>query len=172
MRLMVCSLRRLEAEVQAHNPSHLISLLSPAEMIPEHPRLKGRHLRIEVNDIAEPIAGLTAPSVAMVTKILDFGAKWTGETPLLIHFWAGVSRSSATAYILACAHNPDIPESTIAQAMRAVSKGASPNPLLVRLADERLGRAGRMSAAIEALPPAALVLENDPFALPAKFAAT
>jgi predicted protein tyrosine phosphatase len=169
MTLIVCSLRRLEAHLEGHDPSHLISLLSPAEMIPEHPRLKGRHLRVEVNDVTEPQPGLTAPSEAMVEAILRFGRSWTAERPLLIHCWAGISRSSAAAYILACARNPSTPESRIAQALRAASPAAHPNARFVRLAEARLGRDGRMSAALDALPPPVPVLENEPFTLASRF---
>lgn len=169
MTLIVCPLSRLDEMIALKAPSHLISLLSPAEMIEEHRLLKGRHLRVGVHDIVEPLEGHTPPRAEMVEDLLSFAAGWTGERPLLVHCWAGISRSSASAYILACARNPHVPESEIAEALRTASKIAQPNARLVALADERLGRNGRMTAAVAGMAPAVLAYENEPFELKSVF---
>ena len=171
MTLIVCSLRRIDSLIASRDPSHLITLLSPAELIEAHPKMAaGRHLRIGVNDINEPTEGLVAPDAGTVKSILDFGAGWTAEQPMLIHCWAGISRSSATAFILACERNPETPELAIAEHIRAVSPIAHPNPRLVALADDMLGRRGRMVDAIRAIGPGEPAFENFPFELPSRFA--
>jgi predicted protein tyrosine phosphatase len=168
--LIVCSLRRVDDLIAARAPSHLITLLSPAEMIDPHPKMPaGRHLRVGVNDIVEPAEGLVAPDEGMVRSIVDFGETWTGEAPMLIHCWAGISRSSATAFILACARNPETPEIDIARHIRAVSPIAHPNARFVQLADAMLGRGGRMNEAIRAIGPGASAYENEPFEAPSRF---
>jgi predicted protein tyrosine phosphatase len=113
--------------------------------------------------------GLVAPDESTVKTILDFGAGWDESQPMLIHCWAGISRSSATAFILACERNPETPEQAIAQHMRAASPIANPNPRLVALADEMLNRQGRMADAIRAIGPGEMAMENFPFELPARF---
>lgn len=171
MTLIVCSLRRIDSLIASRDPSHLITLLSPAELIEAHPKMAaGRHLRIGVNDINEPTEGLVAPDAGTVKSILDFGAGWTAEQPMLIHCWAGISRSSATAFILACERNPETPELAIAEHIRAVSPIAHPNPRLVALADDMLGRRGRMVDAIRAIGPGEPAFENFPFEVPSRFA--
>ena len=61
---------------------------------------------------------------------------------------AGISRSTAGAFIAACALNPQRSETAIAQAMREASPSAMPNILLITHADRMFGRRGRMIAAI------------------------
>jgi predicted protein tyrosine phosphatase len=167
--LIVCSLRRIDELIAARAPSHLVTLLSPTELIDEHPKMAGRHLRIGVNDINEPMEGLVAPDEGTVRAILNFGAGWTAAQPMLIHCWAGISRSSATAFILACARNPETPEQAIADHIRAVSPIAHPNPRLVALADDALGRRGRMVDALRAIGPGESAFENVPFDVPSRF---
>ena len=66
-------------------------------------------------------------------------AAWDRAAPLLIHCFAGVSRSTAAAFIAACALSPRRDEGEIARALRAASPTATPNARLVALADATLG---------------------------------
>jgi len=170
MTLIICALSQIEDVIERRRPSHMVTLLSPAEMI-DTPRgvPANRHLRIKVNDIAETMPGLVAPDEAMVTRIVKFGADWTAEAPMLVHCWAGISRSTATAFILACERNPDVKETTIAQALRSASRYAAPNRRFVALADDLLGRQGRMIDAVAAIGPGEVTLENHPFDLPVRY---
>jgi predicted protein tyrosine phosphatase len=83
----------------------------------------------------------------------------------VIHCFAGVSRSTAAAYVAACALKPDGDEFAIAKALRAASPTASPNSRLVALADDALGRRGRMSEAIAAIGRGEACFEGTPFTL-------
>jgi predicted protein tyrosine phosphatase len=153
MTLLVCPLSQVEAARTLHRPSHLISLLSPSFVDGAWPasEVGDAHLRLAFHDIARPRKGLIAPSAALVAQILAFAAGWDASRPMLVHCWAGVSRSTAAAFIVACQRAPDRSEAEIAQALRAAAPYATPNPLMVSLADAALSRAGRMSAAIEAI---------------------
>ena len=71
--------------------------------------------------------------------------------PMIVHCWAGISRSSASAFILACDRNPQADEHLIAMRMRRAAKHAYPNRMIVALADDILGRRGRMVDAVEAM---------------------
>ena len=66
----------------------------------------------------------------------------------MVHCYAGISRSTAGAFVTACALNPQRDEMTIARALRDASPTATPNIRIVSLADRMLGRDGRMVAAI------------------------
>ena len=169
--IIVCPLSHVPAVVLARRPSHLITLLDPADLIdtPEGIEME-RHLRIGVNDIAELAEGFLAPDAAMVDHILAFGTDWDETTaPLLIHCWAGISRSTATAFMIACARNPHAHEDAIATALRRASVHATPNRRLVALADARLGRGGRMSKAAAAIGDGEFAIESHPFDLASRF---
>ena len=74
----------------------------------------------------------------MSSHLVKFARDWDRKAPLLIHCWAGISRSTAAAFITLCALNPDIEELELARALRRASPTAYPNRLLVALADEAL----------------------------------
>ena len=90
---------------------------------------------------------------------------WDRAEPMLIHCYAGVSRSTAAAFIAACALKPERDEFEVARALRAASPTATPNARLVALADAALGRDGRMSEAIAAIGRGEDCFEGTPFAL-------
>jgi predicted protein tyrosine phosphatase len=104
----------------------------------------------------------------MVDRIIDFGRRRDLSAPLLVHCWAGVSRSTATAFILACEENPDRAEADIANALRKASSSATPNPLMVQIADDMLGRKGRMADAIAAIGRGEYAYPGAPFELTLK----
>jgi predicted protein tyrosine phosphatase len=169
MTLVVCSLRHLPSVLAARAPSHLISLLAPENMIETPAGVSpDRHLRLGVHDIPYPQAGLIAPDAAMVEEILAFGRGWYAAQPMLIHCHAGISRSTASAFIIACDRNPAAEELQIALHMRRISPQAFPNRRLVAFADDILGRQGRMLEAVEAMGGNDFGAEGVPFDLPAK----
>lgn len=174
MVLIVCPLRHVAAVVKARRPSHLITLLGPEEMI-ETPQgiAADRHLKLGVHDIADAIEGLVAPDETTVARIVGFGAGWDAAQPMVVHCWAGISRSTATAFILACERNPETAERDIAWTMRRAAPHAYPNRRLVRLADDLLGRRGRMADAVEEIGASSLFgvidAEGVPFDLPVRY---
>jgi predicted protein tyrosine phosphatase len=131
----------------------------PSAITPE------RHLYIAVNDITEPTEGLTAPSLEHVNALLDFGRAWDLRRPLVVHCFAGISRSTAAAFILVCALAPHRQEDEIARALRSASPFAYPNRLLVSIADSVLGRDGRMTEAIDEIGMGTLAEQGVPFHL-------
>jgi predicted protein tyrosine phosphatase len=124
-----------------------------------------------MNDICEPSPGLVLPCETHVTDLVNFALEWDRQAPLLIHCWAGISRSTAAAFITLCALNPEASEHALAQALRQASPTAYPNRRLVTLGDDALGRAGRMIAAVEAIGRGEYADEAQVFALPARAAA-
>jgi predicted protein tyrosine phosphatase len=165
MILLVCPLNQVAAVRAAHQPSHVLSLLSPDGDAPVWSDLPPARTRlVQFHDIAEPRPNLTPPSKTMIRELLAFGRSWDGEQPLLIHCWAGVSRSTAAAYILACDRRPGA-EEALAHALRAASPTATPNPLMIRLADGLLRRDGRMISAIAAIGRGAETNLGEPFEL-------
>lgn len=170
MRLHVCSLSRLDATVASSGARHLVTLINEGTPVVRPTVVAERdHLFLGMNDIVAPMDGYVAPSGEHVDRLLEFTDRWwrahAGTSPLVIHCWAGISRSTAAAFIAACALNPRRDEGEIAAILRARSPSATPNARLVALADERLGRDGRMSAAIARIGRGADAFEGEPFAI-------
>ena len=165
-RLHVCSLSRIEEVVNLTGARKMVTLLSPGTKITRPSAIAvDDHLNLGVSDIVEPLQGQVFPEAGHIDALLVFVQRWDRVAPMLIHCYAGVSRSTASAFIAACALNPRRDEREIAQALRATSPTASPNPRFVALADSRLGREGRMSAAVLAIGRGADCFEAEPFAL-------
>jgi predicted protein tyrosine phosphatase len=151
-RILVTPLSALEDALENHRPSHIVTLLSPEHMIRTPAGFPAeRHLKLGINDITDPGAGTAPPARAHVDELLAFTRAWTGEAPLLIHCWAGVSRSMASAFTVLCDRLGKDREVEIALAIRRRAPHASPNRLLVSHADAALGRDGRMLTALNAM---------------------
>jgi predicted protein tyrosine phosphatase len=160
-RLLVIPLSALEESIATHRPSHLVSLLSPAHMIETpHGFPPARHLRLGINDVADPAAGDDPPSPKHVDALLAFSRDWDARAPLMVHCWAGISRSMASAFIVLCDRLGPGREIEIARAIRHRAPHAAPNTLLVAHADVMLGRGGAMIGAVNAMGPARMVEEG------------
>lgn len=166
MPLYVTSLSKLHPVAADVRPSRVVSLVrldppveTPEGVAPEH------HLRLAFNDITTHQDGYVLPGAEHVAALLAFARGWDRAAPMLIHCFAGISRSTAAAFAVACALAPDRAEAEIATRLRAASPSATPNPRLIALADAALGREGRMIAAITAIGRGADAYEGAPFRL-------
>jgi predicted protein tyrosine phosphatase len=169
MKIFVCPLSRVAELVALHRPGRVVSLLDPETVFPElGPSYAGRHLRLQFHDITIPRDNYTMPQAEHVAELLDFVSACQPTDSILIHCFAGISRSTAAAYIASCAARPDADEHALAVSLRQRAPLARPNGALVALADHALGREGRMSTGI-ALTYGDLpwidVDEGEPFAL-------
>lgn len=165
--IIVCPLSKVEEAVARVGAVRLLSLLAagtdmprPASILPQN------HLHLVMHDIAEAQAGMMLPGLAHVESLLSFAQSWERSRPLVVNCYAGISRSTASAYIIAAALSPQRDEEELARTLRALSPSATPNPRLVAVADEVLGRRGRMVEAIRAIGRGADAFEGTPFALP------
>lgn len=148
--IIVCPAMHAPDLCRETRPSHVLGLVAPGDTPPGLDEVP-RRLVLAFNDIVAPTPGLVPPGETDIDAMLAFGRSWTGERPLLVHCALGISRSTAAAFILACAAQPARPEIEVARALRAASPCATPNALMVSLADRQLGREGRMSAAVVAI---------------------
>ncbi len=141
MRLLVGPITAVERLLASESVDHVLTLISPDA---EAPTVAPPRTLLRFNDIAEPRDGLVTPSAETVAAILALR-----ETPtLLIHCHAGVSRSTAAAYILACAMRPAGEEQALAAELRVMCPEATPNALMIALADKAMGRSDAMTRAI------------------------
>lgn len=162
----VCSLARLHDTVNETGARHIVTLLRVIDRVqrPECVTI-ANHLILGMDDIVEPIEGYTHPDEDHVARLIEFAQRWDRRAPMVIHCYAGISRSTAGAFVAACALNPSRSEAKIAQAIREGSATATPNIRIVTLADQLLGRRGRMIGAIQAIGAGRAAVEGDPFRL-------
>ena len=164
--IYVCSLSRLHETVEETGARHVVSLLGdeatierPVAIVPEN------HLWLRLHDISAPLDGYIIPDEQHVADLLNFVRGWDRRAPLVMHCYAGISRSTASAFASVCALSPHRDERSIAQALRLASPTATPNIRIVSLADRLLGRDGRMTSAIETIGRGILAAEAEPFRL-------
>ncbi len=162
----VCSLARMPATVDETGASHIVTLLRltdrakrPPHIAPEH------HLILGMDDIAAPGEGQTLPGDEHVAHLLAFAMQWDRKAPMVMHCFAGISRSTAAAFVTACALNPNRDEAEIARAIRSASPTAMPNMRIVAIGDRMLKRDGRMVRAVESLGRGLEAMEGHPFRL-------
>lgn len=173
MAIWITSLAEAPNFARTHKPAMVVSLLSPYDTFPVFDGLGAeRHLQVAIHDIAEDIGDWRAPARDDAERLIRFVEPWDRSGPLLIHCWAGISRSTASAFISACVHNPAADEEEIAWAIRNASPTASPNVKLVAHADAVLGRGGRMSKAVAAIGRGQATQEATPFTIPSLYAAS
>ncbi len=153
-RLRVGGLHTITADLPAFQPTHMIRLVDPA--LPED-RLRivasppDGLLLLRLNDSShgDPLG----PTHAHVAEILDFVDRMLcagRPVRLYVHCHAGVSRSTATAYLsLACRHGPGREADAFAELLSVTVK-PWPNRSIVAHADALLGRGGRLLAPLDA----------------------
>jgi predicted protein tyrosine phosphatase len=124
------------------------------------------HLRLPVHDVTEASDGITCPEHSHIASLLSFTRSWDRSSPILIHCWAGISRSTAAAYILLCDLHAAGDEHRLAETLRFYAPHAQPNRLMIDHADFLLAREGRMVSAIQSMPRAVPALEGEVVEIP------
>ena len=106
-RVHVCPMSAVSLTVSRSGAAHLLTCLhddvqeTPATIQPH------RHLRLVMHDIAEAMPDYTAPNVEHIERLIDFAQVWGGHDAMVVHCWAGISRSTAAAFISLCTINPE-----------------------------------------------------------------
>jgi predicted protein tyrosine phosphatase len=163
----VCPLSLVPDTVARARASHLVSLINDDTPVTRpHGIAAANHLFLGINDIIAPMEGMVLPAEDHVRELIDFVGTWDRERPIVVHCFAGISRSTAAAYVTLCAVNQSRDEDEIAQSLRSASRFATPNPLIVALGDRLLRRRGRMIEAIAAIGRGEDAIESVPFAIP------
>lgn len=167
--IVVCPLSKAQSLIAAKGVREVVSMLAPGTPMQPFSGLRpGRHLKLDFHDIVQPAEGLIPPGPGAAIQLLRFLEEWDDANPLLIHCWAGISRSTAAAFVATCVFSPGADEEALALNLRVASPSATPNRLIVQLADAELGRGGRMVRAVEKIGRGAEAFEGIPFTLQAK----
>ena len=164
--IYVCPLSKVDATVASSGADRLISLLSVGTAMTRPAVISEQnHLWLSMHDIAEAQEGMTPPGEIHVRKLLDFARDWSRARPLVIHCYAGISRSTASAYIWPL-HSPRrVMNWNSQRRCGSCHPRATPNIRLIALADGILERGGRMVEAVTSIGRGADAFEGMPFCL-------
>ena len=155
-RLSVCGKDEVENYADA-SVTHLLSLEDPhiAKTTPSW--FRGIHVQLQFHDVeslADALAwGAVAPTRSDVAEILKFGKECLATSRrqpvhLLVHCQVGASRSPAAGFALvAQAFGRGRSREALKQLLQ-LRPVAAPNVLIVRFADELLGRRGELLRAL------------------------
>lgn len=162
-KLIVCGLAAAPGQLALHGARNVISILGPETPHPVY--APHRHLALTFNDINAPADGMVSAAAHDAERLVDFVKSWDRKAPMVIHCWAGISRSTASAFAALCVLREDESEMALARELRAASPSATPNRLITALVDQHLGRKGRMVRAVESIGRGADAFEGKPFEL-------
>ena len=155
-KIHVCGVAELETVLR--NPfTHIVSIWDPEwiERGSVEKQLRNRLLvetRLHIayfHDISAEESGRQAPVEDDLRRILAFAADLEPGAEILIHCWAGISRSTAVAYAILCQAAGPGREAECFNSILAVRPQAFPNALIVELADRILNRNGAMRQVCE-----------------------
>lgn len=153
-RLTICGIPEL-GTFQNAAVTHVLSILDPGHPEPADFAAYGPHKRLTLrfDDIISLDQGTVLPERHHIEALLEFGkglAASIGDPleHLLVHCHAGISRSTASMAILLAEARPEADEDSIFAHIRDIRAQAWPNSRMIGMADDLLGRDGRLLAAL------------------------
>jgi predicted protein tyrosine phosphatase len=153
-RLTICGLNEL-CTFRDAAVTHVLSILDPGYPEPQDFAAYGEHKRLTLrfDDVIDEAPGMVLPERVHIVELLRFGeglARAGGDPlgHLLVHCHAGISRSTASMTILLAEARPETEEDELFAAIREIRPQAWPNSRMIAMADELLGRSGRLFAAL------------------------
>lgn len=150
-RLSICGVRELP-DFATRGVSHVLSILDPYTPTPAAFAAFRPHRRQDMR-FHDAIAGddlnMPLPQDDDVAAVLAFGRSLAREKVdhLLVHCFAGVSRSTASAVMLMAQDNPGR-EAECFAVLHDIRPKCWPNSVMIGIADRLLGRKGRLIEAM------------------------
>lgn len=154
--LMICGVEELPDTLPRFHPTHVISIRDPADDKIDFPDgTKVLHLAFhDIHRLDGMVGRMLArqrdagiPSIDHAQAILDFGLQIPPKARVLVHCWAGHSRSPAAGFLLAAQAMPG-GERCAFDLIKVLRPQSQPNKLLVQHGDRLLGAGGRMVACL------------------------
>ena len=116
----VCPLSLLHKTVEDTGARHVVSLIGD-EVIIERPSavVEENYLRLRLHDISSPLDGYIMPDEEHIADLLRFVRRWDRRAPMVVHCYAGISRSTASAFASVCAMLASVAAYVLAPAVNA-----------------------------------------------------
>ena len=153
--LTVCGIAELP-EHDMRGVTDVLSILDPDMPEPQAFGAWPAHRRhvLRFHDEIAPRPGVVLPDASDIEAILAYGravSAHPGEKHLLVHCHMGMSRSTAAMGMLIAQSDPDLSGDEVFARVYDIRKRSWPNSLMVRFADEALGRDGDLFEAMRRL---------------------
>lgn len=153
MEMTVCAVEKVPAMILLRNATHVMSLLRGRERnelkMPSAFN-KENWLFLDMDDVINADAEC-APTREQVAQILEWGRKLPIDAMVVVHCFAGISRSTAAALAIKV---QQLGVDRIDEAVKwlvEVRPVCCPNPVITKFADELLGANGKLHEAAEAV---------------------
>lgn len=107
--VVVSSLHHVDEALKRFEPQYVVSILSGAERMRFAAPLFGNRsvLELRFDDFAYSTGRFVAPDRSHIRSLIEFARQWSGLGSLVVHCFAGSSRSVAAAAIAAAAIGRD-----------------------------------------------------------------
>lgn len=140
MKIFICSKSEVAKVTEKVNATHVISLLDPGESRPilHHSTSLQNWLLVNFSDVHE-IFNHNAPTEEDIEKVLKWAKKLPDDVILLVHCYAGVSRSTAMAMAILVQYYGNDKIDECIKMIHEVRPQSCPNPLVTEFADKYLG---------------------------------
>lgn len=151
MQVTVCNIGQVPSMILFKGATHVVTMLRRPELRElKMPRAfnKDNWLFLDMDDVINETAD-EAPQKEQVVQLLDWVKKLPTDAHLVIHCYAGVSRSTAAALAVKV---QELGVNRIKDAIAWLVENrpvACPNPVITKFADELLGANGELHAAAE-----------------------
>jgi predicted protein tyrosine phosphatase len=159
MEILITDISKVAYNVRYNNVSHVLSLLRGRErneLIMPGDFPKENWLLLDMDDVINETA-VFSPTREQVQHLLQWGNNLPENARLLVHCYAGISRSTAAALALKV---QQIGKDNISQAINWLIEHrpqACPNPVITKYADEILDCRGDLHKAAEIVATSKLI---------------
>lgn len=147
--------KRLLSTTTGGTYTGLISIGDPGSKLPSGYNKVDSRIRLEFDDVLnDNNRNYIAPAITDVQRIVNFAERVSGQPgKILIHCFAGISRSSATGFVCNSVwFGPGQESQALVEALSACAENCPcPNELMVKIADRLLERDGAMLRAWDEL---------------------
>ena len=152
MQVKVSNLYFISQDYLKFQPTHVVSILDPCIREEYIPRFAAETQKLQLFFYdADKLHFQSEPIVNFVSSLLEFLAEFIASDDsnkrLLLHCHAGVSRSTAAAYLLFCLANPDAKKAFTK--LLEITNKPWPNRHMIELADSILKRNGELLFPVE-----------------------
>lgn len=142
MHILVCSKSMVPDMVSDHNVTHIISLLDPRDSLPLTSQITScERLHLVFEDVLDE-TDKNAPTREQVQTLLSWTKNLPRDAVVLIHCFAGISRSTAAAIGILAQETKNIEKSI--EIIKSQRPNLCPNPVISKFADDILGFNGQL----------------------------
>lgn len=164
-RIWVCREDDLALVAESTGAETLFQFNSPSRVSQVQPSGINTVERFAFHDITSPQDGLISVTRDDIERLIRRSKTWDRQTDIICQCWMGVSRSTAASLIVWASLGTKSSAPEIAGRLRQAAPFATPNQMMIALADDALGFNGSLLSAVRAIGRGAETSFGTPFFL-------